>query len=403
MPTHNGSGQPTFCVLGAGHGGTAMAAHLSLMGFEVRLFNRSEDRLRPIRARGGIELLAGTESGLPAGQAPISVVTTDPAEALDGAEVLMVVVPATGHRTIAELCAPHLRDGQMIVLNPGRTGGALEFHQVLRAHGVSAQVLVGEAQTFLYASRAVNPGQLRIFRIKNAVPVAAIPAYRTVQLVQTLRVAFPQFVPGDNVMKTSMDNIGAVFHPAIMMLNAGRIEQTNGNFEFYLEGVTPSVARVLEAIDRERVAVAEAMGFRCLSAREWLYVAYDAAGRNLYEAMRANPGYRGIQAPPTINHRYLNEDVPMSLVPIASLGSLFGVPTPSMQSVITMAQQATGVDYCAEGRTVERLGLEGLTLRQVRELVLQGHLQTPAIPRPTGTQRRFHPMPMGALALKVAS
>ncbi len=106
-------------------------------------------------------------------------------------------------------------------------------------------------------------------------------------------------------------NVPKGFAPIPTVLNAARIEDTHGDFEFYIEGVTPSVARMLESIDRERIAVAEAMGFRALSAREGLYIAYDAAGRNLYEAMRANPGYRNIQAPPTINHRYLNEDVPM--------------------------------------------------------------------------------------------
>ena len=368
-------GRPTFCVLGAGHGGSAMAAHLSLMGFRVHLYNRSEERIAPVKAPGGIELVAGEEVNVPTGHAPIPVVTTDIAEALDGADILMVVVPATGHRGIAEKCAPHLRDGQIVVLNPGRTGGALEFHHILRERDVTADVIVAEAQTFLYASRALNPGQVKIFRVKNSVPVAAIPAYRTPQVVNALRSALSQFVPGDNVMKTSLDNIGAVFHPAITVLNAARIEDTHGNFEFYLEGVTPSVAQVLEAVDRERVTVAEAMGFRCLSAREWLYVAYDAAGRNLYEAMRANPGYRGIQAPLTVNHRYLNEDVPMSLVPIASLGAMFEVPTPATRSIIELCSLANAHDYWAQGRTVERLGLSGLTLREVRDLVLHGEVQ----------------------------
>lgn len=387
--THNASSggtpedterKPTFCVLGAGHGGSAMAAHLSLMGFDVHLYNRSEDRIARVKARGGIVLVAEEEVGIPTGFARIPVVTTDAGEAMDGADILMVVLPANGHRFIAEQCAPHARDGQILVLNPGRTGGALEVHHVLRDRGVTADVTVAEAQTFLYASRALNPGKVRVFSVKNSVPVAAIPAYRTVDVVRALREAFPQFVPGDNVMNTSLDNIGAVFHPAITVLNAARIEETHGNFEFYLQGVTPSVAQVLEAVDRERVAVAEAMGFRALSTREWLYIAYDAAGRNLYEAMRANPGYRGIQAPPTLNHRYLHEDVPMSLVPIASLGSMFEVPTPSIRSIIELSSQVNDQDYWAEGRTVERLGLAGMTLREVRDLVLQGETQAAVSP-----------------------
>jgi len=133
-------------------------------------------------------------------------------------------------------------------------------------------VIVAEAQTLIYASRATNPGQVRIFRIKNSIPVAAIKAYRIPAVLQLLRPAYPQFVAGDNVFKTSFDNIGAVFHPALTVLNAGWIED-DADFQFYIEGCTPSVARVLERLDAERVAVAEAVGFRAMTARQWLYFA----------------------------------------------------------------------------------------------------------------------------------
>jgi opine dehydrogenase len=353
--------QPRFCIVGAGHGGSALAAHLSLMGFPVTLYNRSPEKLAAIQASGGIELLAPTLPDFPHGFARIERTSADMGEALTDAEIVMVAVPATGHRYIAEQCAPHLRDGQLVVLNPGRTGGALEFQHTLEEHGCQADALVAEAQTFIYASRLLNPGQVQVFRVKNNIPVAALPAYRTPEAVSKIRVAFPQFVPGDNVIKTSMDNIGAVFHPAVTVLNAARIESTHGEFEYYLEGITPSVAEFLEDIDAERVAVSEAMGF-----------AYDAAGRTLYQAIMANPGYAGIKAPRSLNHRYLWEDVPMSLVPIASLGQAMGVQTPSIGTIIHIASKLTGTDYWAEGRTAERLGLAGLSLREIRMLVVGG-------------------------------
>lgn len=364
--------KPCFAVLGAGNGGQAMAAHLALMGFQVHLYNRSPERLAPIQARGGIELRTSEQEGLPHGFAALEVVTDDIAKVLAGVDIVMVAVPANGHAFMAEQCALHLRDGQIVVLNPGRTGGALEFANVLRQRGVQDDVIIAEAQTFLYACRAENPGQVRIFRIKNSIPVAALPAYRTVEVVRALSVALPQFIPGDNVIRTSMDNIGAVFHPAVTVLNAARIESTNGDFEFYIDGITPSVARVLELIDAERVAVAAAMGFRAITAREWLYLAYDAAGRNLYEAIRANHGYKGIQAPISLNTRYLHEDVPFSLVPIASLGRMFKVPAPRIEGIIELASTMNECDYWAEGRTVERLGLAGRSLREIRHFVIEG-------------------------------
>ena len=349
-----------------------MAGHLSLMGFDVSLYNRGEDRIRPIKAAGGVEIITDPPSPIPSGFARLEVVTSDPREAIAGRDILMVVVPATGHRYIGEQIAPHLTDGQIIVLNPGRTGGALEVHKIIRDSGSKAEVVVAEAQTFIYASRAMNPAQTRIFRIKNSIPVAALPAHRTPEVVSALRTAFPQFIPGDNVMKTSLDNIGAIFHPAVTVLNAARIESTNGDFDYYTEGITSSISVILEKMDKERVSVAEALGFRAMTAREWLYIAYDAAGRTLYEAMRANRGYDGIKAPKTVYHRYITEDIPMSLVPIASLGRQVGVQTPVMDSIILLGSILHNVDYWAIGRTAERLGLAGKTLKQIRRFILEG-------------------------------
>lgn len=371
MEKLHGKDYPKFAVLGAGHGGTAMAGHLSLLGFDVSLYNRGADRIRAIQEGGGIEILTNNDS-IPHGFAELEIVTNSIAEAIYGRNIIMVVVPSSGHRDIAEQLAPYLVDDQIIVLHPGRTGGALEVLAVLRAQGCTAQVVVSEAQTLLYACRSINPAQTHIFRIKNSVPVAAIPAHRTPEVVRALRTALTQFIPGDNVMKTSLDNIGAIFHPAVTVLNAGRIESTNGDFDYYTEGITPSVALILDKMDEERVHVAGALGFRAMTAREWLYIAYDAAGRTLHEAMRNNRGYDGIKAPKTVFHRYIMEDIPMSLVPIASLGRLSNVPTPTIDSIILLGSILHQTDYWALGRTVEKMGLMGMSLKEIRRFITEG-------------------------------
>jgi len=356
---------PKFCVIGAGNGGLAMAGHLSLLGCKVSLFNRTAGRLDPLRARGGIEVKGAIE-----GFARLSAMSDDPAEAMRDADAVMVVVPATAHAEITRRIAPFLKDGQILVLNPGRTGGALEAARVLREANPAVKPYLAEAQTLLYASRITSPGEVHIFAVKNAVPLAAFPSYTIADILPVIRRVLPQFVPGDNVLKTSLENIGAVFHPAITVLNAGRIEDTHGDFEFYLEGVTPAVASVLEEIDGERIAVAAALGFHVNSAREWLYLAYDAAGKTLCDAIHANANYQGIKAPPTVMHRYISEDVPASLVPLASLGDMLGVPTPTMKTIIRTASAMHGVDFWATGRTAERLGLKGLSMKEIRFLLV---------------------------------
>jgi opine dehydrogenase len=237
---------------------------------------------------------------------------------------------------------------------------------------VKAEVLIAEAQTFIFASRTIGPAQSRIFGIKNVVPVAALPAFRTNEVVKVISKAFPQFVPAENVLKTSFDNIGAIFHPGPTLLNSGRIESTAGDFEYYHEGITPSVAKVIEQMDYERIAVAEALGIEAISAHEWLDAAYGATGANLYEAIQNNVGYKGISAPASLQHRYIFEDVPASLVPIASIGDMLGVPTQMIKSMINLASGIHGVDYWATGRNVQRLGIAGMTADQIRELVNRG-------------------------------
>lgn len=362
--TANKIAKPKFAVLGAGHGGLAMAGHLGLMGFDVNLYNRSEERLWGVKSIGGIALEGEID-----GFGKINLASNNIQEVIENAEIIMVVVPAPAHEFIAKQCAPYLKDGQIVILNPGRTFGALEFKQVITALGNYNDIIIAEAQTFIFASRVVGPAQAHIFRIKNSIPVASIRAYLIPKVLDRLRIAYPQFVAGDNIFKTSFENIGAVFHPVICLLNAGWIED-DAEFQFYLEGVTESVARVLEKVDCERIKVAEALGIRAISAREWLFLAYGAQGGNLREAMKDNPGYRGIMAPNRLTIRYISEDVPSSLVPMASVGKKFGVPTPTINSVIELASVINKTDYWQTGRTVERLNIDKLSLRELRMLAI---------------------------------
>ena len=359
-----------YTVIGAGNGGKAMAAYLALMDFSVVLYNRTPEHIDVIQKRGGIELKS--YEGGPQGFGKLTLATVNITEAIEHAEMIMVVVPSSAHADIARVVAPHLRDGQMIVLHPGRTFGAIEFNKVLRDNNCTADVIVAEAETFIYASRSDGPASAYIFRIKDSVPLAALPATDTRQVLKVLNLAYPQFIDGVNVFYTSMNNIGAIFHPALTILNAGRIESTRGNFEFYVDGVTPSVARVLEILDRERVATASAIGIRAQTAKKWLKKAYDTDGADLYEAIQNQTGYYGIGAPKTLAHRYIFEDVPMSLIPLADLGRQYGVSVQGMESIIRMACIIHQRDYWQYGRTLDRLGLADISISKLMRFANEG-------------------------------
>lgn len=357
-----------YTVIGAGNGGKAMAAHLALMGFEVTLYNRTPENIAAIKSRGGITLKSKNPSD-PSGFGSLARVTSNIQKAVEHADVIMVVIPAYGHSEIARALAPYLQNGQIVVLNPGRTLGAIEFRMALDEEGGPSGVLIAETQTFIFASRSDGPAEAYIFRIKDAVPLAALPAINTEVVLDKLAPAYPQFIDGGHVLKTGLNNIGAIFHPAISLFNIGRIEGTRGDFQFYLDGVTPTVGHLMEVLDRERVTVASSVGFRAITAMEWLKSAYNAEGKNLHDAIHNQPGYRGIIAPSTLYHRYITEDIPMSLVPIASLGNRYGVSVRGMESIIRLACIAHSTDYRRRGRTMQKLGINNLSVGELTQYV----------------------------------
>jgi len=341
-----------------------MAGHLAILGYPVKICTRSKERIRSIQQHGAIDV-----QGKVVGRGIVEKATNEIKEAVEDTDVIMIVVPAMGHRYFAEQCVPHLKSGQVVILNPGRTFGAIEFRQILADKNKAADVTIAEAQTFLYLSRQLDYSTANIFAIKDSVPLAAMPASRTPNVLGVIRKVFPQFVAATNVLETSLDNFGAVLHPGITFFNAGRIEDKHTDFEFYVEGVTPSVAKVLEALDAERVALGQALDVHLHTVSEWLCSAYNSTGRNLYEAVQATPAYRGLKGPKTLMHRYLFEDVPTGLVPMSSLGDLLKVQTPTMDVLTNLACTLHGVDYWKEGRTVEKLGLSGMSAEQIHSLV----------------------------------
>lgn len=351
-------------VIGAGNGGLAIASHLALKGHAVYLYSIFKEELEPIIKKGGIELEGVEEKGF----AILDKVTNDIKLALEGAELIMIVTPANAHAKIAKDCAPHLKDNQVVILNPGRTGGALEFDKVLTEEKIKNKPIIGEAQTLIYACRKISSTKVVIYGVKKSLSVASFPAKNTKRLIKVLNKAYPQFVPAVNVLETSLNNIGAIFHPAPTILNSARIE-SGEKFDYYHEGITPVIATVLENIDRERLEVAKALKVKVQSAKEFLEESYGVKADSLYQAIQNNMAYKGVKAPIAINIRYLTEDIPMSLVPIASIGHQLGVPTPNIDSIIKIGSTMLKIDFWKSGRTADKLGLHNLSSTEIINLV----------------------------------
>jgi opine dehydrogenase len=372
MSGESGSGRADrrVAVLGAGAGGCAAAADLSQRGFEVRLYSRSEERLEPIRARGGLEM-----SGvLGARFVDVALVTSDLTEAVDGAGVIVISVPITGLAHYAEVLPPRLADHQIVMLNPGHMGGGLYFaHRAREVLGEAPRNLC-ETATLTYAARLRGPAEVGIYTVASNLLFAALPASGTERLRASVAELFPAIVAAGDVLQTGFADLNAVEHPAQTVCNAGWLEHTRGDYYFYREGTTPAVARVIEAVDRERLALAAAFGVPARSFVESFHsfgytTAEAAATGRVYDAMQASEPNRNLKGPSSLDHRYLHEDVGWGLVPWIHLAQAAGVEVATMRALTALASTMNGVDYLGEGLTLARMGLAGLDRDGVRAYV----------------------------------
>ena len=362
-----------IAVLGAGNGGCAAAADLTLRGYEVRLFSRSDATLLPIIKQGGITLSeAGEERfAAPYFHSPHIV------PVIDGVDLIIVAAPALAHEYLAQSMAAHLRDGQSILLNPGHTGGSLHFANVLRRCGNKATVRLCETVTLTYICRMVKPAHVEIYRRTTNLRCAAFPARDTHDLIGEIQNIYPNVTAAQNVLETGLSNINAIMHPAGMVGNAGWIENTAGNFLYYREGITQAIAAWIEEVDEERLQIVKRLGLRPMPFIDIFYQAgltsaEARASGSVHSAIHESEANLKIRSPASLDHRYLHEDVGYGLVPMAEIGRLFGIRTPVMNSLITLASVANGIDYSKEGLTLEGMGLADIAAENLSAILQNG-------------------------------
>ena len=348
-----------IAVIGAGNGGQTFAGYLSMVGYETCLYDIDVEKMETLMKLGGIHL-----EGRLNGFGKIACFTTDIAKAVKDAEIIMVTTVANAHRAVAISMAPYLEDGQVVVLNPGRTCGALVFKQTLKSVGCTKRIYLGEAQTLVYACRVIKNGHVNVIGIKDEVLLSGLPSADTDFILSKLNSIYPCFKKADNVLNTSLENIGAMFHPCVLLFNAATIER-NDMFWFYRD-MTEQVAEFIEKFDAERLAVGRAYGIDLLSVREWIKFAYkDTVGETLCERMRNNPAYHDIKSPSTIFTRQLTEDIPTGVLPILELGKAAYVATPLLESMVHICEALLNMDLHTNGRSLKNLGLEGRTKEEI--------------------------------------
>ena len=361
----------TVAIIGAGIGGVYLAAELGVFGHRLRLHDIDDTRLADIRARGGLDV-----EGEPAGFAVVEHATTDLRTAVDGADVIIIVTGGNAQETVARSLAPLLRDGQLILLVQGNTGGSLVVRRALDAAGCRANVDVAEMDNYPYSCWRLTPTRIRPIVRKRWLQIAAFPARRIALVFARLGPLFPHAVAASTVVHTGFMNANAMLHVANCVANAGKIDRGE-KYRFYADGVTPSVARLYEAINAERVAVAAALGASVPTLADWFDRTYGVRGAALVETCQllttnSDGPYQATGTPTSFEHKYITEDVPVGLMPMSALGRAAGVATPAIDAVIAMARYLTGKDFAAEARTLERMGLAGMDAARIRHVMEEG-------------------------------
>lgn len=355
-------------VLGSGNGGLAIAFEWARAGHEVHLFDfeQFDATIPAVAARGGIDA-----DGEMAGFAPVASAGHDIAAAVAGADLIFAVGPAYSTAPFAAACLPHCAPGQTYVVCPGSCAGALVFRRTLGVAAAADSPVVAETSTLPYAVRVTGEARITVYnRLKGGYYVAALPAAATMAVYEMLRSVHREIAPAVSMWQTTLQNSNPVIHPAVTVCNAALIERTGGGFLFYEEGVTDGVGRLIEAVDRERIRIAEALEVPVrrdpVIGIEQGYQLIDDYSTGYSQA----PGFLGIRAQPRLAHRYLDEDAGYGLVFLTDLARQIGVPTPTMDAVLQVASILTARDYRAEGaRTMAGLGLAGMAAEELRALL----------------------------------
>ena len=354
-------------VLGAGNGGGAALAELVNKGFKVRLWNRSDETLLPFRRAGGIRYNGVLGEGLAAPE----LMTADLAAAIDGADVILSCLPTTAHGRIAAALAALGANAAPVVLNPGHTGGALEFVAAFKRHGV-APPPTAEFSTLTYVARKPQPGMVSITGAAKQVRVAAMPGGEAA--LSAAKVLYPIAKDATDVIATGLANVNMVLHPPGALLGAAWVESRRGDFTFYVQGLPDGVGRVMAALDDERLAVARCYGhdlpdlFAEMQSIGTIESGADKSA-GLAAAVRSGKANSRIKAPDSLAHRYYREDFWYGIKPFLALAGIADASVPVAASLMNLAEILVGGAALPEGRSAAAMGIDGLGKDELLGLV----------------------------------
>ena len=354
-------------ILGAGNGGASAVVELGQRGFKTRLWNRSIETLLPFQRAEGIKYTGVFGEGI----ARPDLVTADLADAIEGVDIILVCLPVSAHASIAKALAKLGANNVPVILNPGHTGGALEFFAAFHRHNMSPPP-TAEFSTLTYVARKPQSDAVWITGAAKHVWVAAMPG-GDIALTRAKEL-YPVAEMADNVIATGLANVNMVLHPPGAILGAAWVESCKGDFTFYVQGLPNGVGRVMAALDGERLAVARAYGYELPD----LFAEMQSIGTiendvdrsaGLAAAIRGGEANSKIKAPDSLAHRYYHEDFWYGIKPFLAFAGIVGVDVPVATSLMKLAELLVGDTEPTEGRSASAMGIDGFTKDQLLSLV----------------------------------
>ncbi|MDZ3991428.1 NAD/NADP-dependent octopine/nopaline dehydrogenase family protein [Pseudomonas sp. Teo4] len=364
-------------ILGGGHGCYAAAIDMAERGHATRLWRRDGAALVTLQAIGSLTIkdYRGTRKvAVSGGEGGLQLVP-NLKQALEGARLIVIPLPSTSHEALAKEVAPLLVDGQVVFLPPG-TLGSLVFAKAMQACGNTAQVAFAETGTLPYLVRKHGASDVVISAYATRLPTGVLPTRLAGHAFAVLRQAYPSVEPIEDALSAALMNAGPIIHPPLILMNAGPLEHFD-SWDIHNEGTQPSIRRVTNALDGERMAVREALGYQAPhfpladhyngeEGEEWMY------GRGAHGKLTDSGDWR--EKIDLGTHRYMLEDTRLGLSLLVSIARWAAVPTPVAEGLLALATAATGRDLYAEGRTLEQLGIAGLSRAQMQRLLSDGLL-----------------------------
>jgi opine dehydrogenase len=357
-----------IAVIGGGNGAITTAGDMTLAGYSVSMWTAFPEEFGPLYETKNVCLKGLGRTG----DVEVDLVTRDIGKAIQGAQVICSPSPAFAQEDLAKLIGPHLEDGQIVLLSPGSLGGYV-FARTFESLGIKKDIRIAEPGTLPYLTRKTGPNEVLVSGHAVRLPVGVFPSKKTDETIALLKELYPAIHSVEDTLSIALLNVGPIIHSVLMLLNTGPIEHFP-SWDIHNEGTTKSVKKVILSHDAERIALRKSLGYTSHhypfynhynqnSDEEWMY------GRKAHSELVESESWRESL---DFSFRYITEDVKCNLALFCSIADRAEISAPIAHSLLTLLGVIVGEDFALTGRTLNRLGLEGKSIEEIKCILHDG-------------------------------